>query len=75
MIDWVMRWEGVSFRHAVELLRDGIAPSTGPSPNATGVRPARSTVAKLPSPLGDELGEEPLTRADQKRLEIARRRL
>jgi DNA primase len=31
VIDWVMRWEGVSFRHAVELLRDGIAPSTGPA--------------------------------------------
>lgn len=27
VIDWVMRAEGVSFRHAVELLRDGVAPS------------------------------------------------
>ena len=27
VIDWVMRVEGVSFRHAVELLRDGVAPS------------------------------------------------
>ena len=24
VIDWVMRAEGVSFRHAVELLRDGM---------------------------------------------------
>lgn len=48
VIDWVMRWEGVSFRHAVELLRDGIAPTAAP---ATSGRPARSTVAKLPSPL------------------------
>ena len=46
VIDWVMRVEGVSFRHAVELLRDGVAPSrlgNGPV--------ARSTVTRLPSPL------------------------
>jgi DNA primase len=45
VIDWVMRTEGVSFRHAAELLRDGIpgAPS-GPAPQ-------RSTVRKLASPV------------------------
>lgn len=48
VIDWTMRVEGVSFRHAVELLRDGTAPSTAAS-NAR--RVARSTVTKLPSPL------------------------
>jgi DNA primase len=47
VIDWVMRTEGVSFRHAVELLRDGIAPSSA----ASGRRVVRSTVTKLPSPL------------------------
>jgi DNA primase len=46
VIDWVMRTEGVSFRHAVELLRDGVAPSV-----VQGPRPRRSSVAKLPSPL------------------------
>ena len=46
VIDWVMRAEGVSFRHAVELLRDGVAPSA-----LDGQRAVRSTVAKLPSPL------------------------
>jgi DNA primase catalytic core len=46
VIDWVMRAEGVSFRHAVELLRDGVAPSA-----LSGGRVTRSTVAKLPSPL------------------------
>jgi len=47
VIDWVMRVEGVSFRHAVELLRDGVAPT-----RLTESGPARiSTVAKLPSPL------------------------
>ena len=47
VIDWVMRVEGVSFRHAVELLRDGIAPSSA----ASGRRAVRSTVTRLPSPL------------------------
>ena len=46
VIDWVMRVEGVSFRHAVELLRDGAAPSS-----AAVRRAVRSTVTKLPSPL------------------------
>ncbi len=46
VIDWVMRAEGVSFRHAVELLRDGVAPSA-----LDGRRAARSTVSRLPSPL------------------------
>lgn len=50
VIDWVMRWEGVSFRHAVELLRDGVAPSGGPGQHG-GRRGERSSVAKLPSPL------------------------
>ncbi len=45
VIDWVMRAEGVSFRHAVELLRDGMpAISSGPAPK-------RSTVRKLASPV------------------------
>jgi DNA primase len=48
VIDWVMRTDGVSFRHAVELLRDGVAPST---PATNGRRAGRSTVTKLPSPL------------------------
>jgi DNA primase len=46
VIDWVMRAEGVSFRHAVELLRDGVAPSA-----LSGPRTTRSTVPRLPSPL------------------------
>src|SRR5579872_2616568 len=47
VIDWVMRCEGVSFRHAVELLRDGSA-SCGP---ISGPAPQRSTVRKLASPV------------------------
>ena len=54
VIDWVMRAEGVSFRHAVELLRGGVAPSA-----LGGRRAVRSTVSKLPSPLavGADAGE------------------
>jgi len=35
VVDWVMRSEGVSFRHAVELLRDGrgSGPISGPAPS------------------------------------------
>ncbi len=54
VIDWVMRAEGVSFRHAVGLLRGGVAPSA-----LGGRRAVRSTVSKLPSPLavGADEGE------------------
>ena len=45
VIDWVMRAEGVSFRHAVELLRDGL-PAAGSGPG-----PRRSTVRKLAPPV------------------------
>jgi hypothetical protein len=55
VIDWVMRAESVSFRHAVELLRDGVAPT----PLARQRAAVRSTVSKLPSPLavGADEGE------------------
>jgi DNA primase catalytic core len=46
VIDWVMRAEGVSFRHAVELLRDSPA-----AVSAAGAGPKRSTVRKLASPV------------------------
>jgi DNA primase len=45
VVDWVMKSEGVSFRHAVELLREGRAGDGG-------LRPVkRSTVRRLPSPV------------------------
>jgi DNA primase len=44
VIDWVMKCEGVSFRHAVELLRSGV-PSTAAGPVKV------STVRKLPPPV------------------------
>src|SRR5271157_5867300 len=45
-IDWVMRAEGISFRHAVELLREDHFPLAASS------RPVKiSTVPKLPAPV------------------------
>ena len=50
MIDWVMRSEGVSFRHAVELLRSNAALSPSMPKSKTGDSVAkRSSVSKLPS--------------------------
>jgi DNA primase catalytic core len=57
-ISWVMKREGVSFRHAVELLRADDAPDAAP---VTAAPVSRSTVTKLPplSAAGDAelLGE------------------
>ena len=44
VIDWVMRSEGVSFRHAVEILRVGFSPA----PNKGKKIAKRSSVPKLP---------------------------
>jgi DNA primase len=47
VVDWVMRAEGVSFRHAVELLRDGMPePAAG---SLIGVK--SSSVRRLPTPV------------------------
>lgn len=49
VIDWVMRADGVSFRHAIELLRDGMPePAAGP---ATSVGVKRSSVRRLDAPV------------------------
>jgi DNA primase catalytic core len=56
VIDWVMKAEGVSFRHAVELLLSDFQPSlvaeSGPA--------KRSTVQKLPTPLSGEAEDQAL---------------
>jgi DNA primase len=49
VIDWVMKAEGISFRHAVELLQNDYQPLAAVAP---GVPPAKhSTVKKLPMPI------------------------
>lgn len=45
VVGWVVRWDGVSFRHAVELLREGASAAAGATPVKV------STVPKLPSPV------------------------
>ena len=48
-IDWVTRTQGVSFRHAVEVLREGMAPVIVPGRGAPVAK--RSVARRLPSPL------------------------
>ncbi|RPJ57831.1 MAG: toprim domain-containing protein [Acidobacteria bacterium] len=56
VIDWVMKAQGVSFRHAVELLRNGHSPLA-----AVPARPVKqSTVTKLPCPFEREAEDEEL---------------
>ena len=55
-IDWVMKANGISFRHAVELLRADYLPLA-----AAPVQPVkRSTVPKLPAPIAREADDRAL---------------
>jgi DNA primase catalytic core len=56
VIDWVMRAEGVSFRHAVELLKEGV-----PALAAGRDRPVKhSTVRALPAPVALDADDQAL---------------
>ena len=56
VIDWVMKAEGVSFRHAVEMLRQDYFPSA-----AEPIQPVKqSTVPKLPPPVAREADDRAL---------------
>jgi len=55
VVDWVMRTQGVSFRHAVEILRNGSAVSGAPAAPLK-----RSTVPRLPCPLSEGAEESEL---------------
>jgi len=67
VIDWVMRVEGVSFRHAVELLREGL-PSLAAAPAQASMRSKpragkvvkHSTVKKLGGELERNAGDDEL---------------
>ena len=55
VIDWVMKMNGVSFRHACELLKEGLPSLTA------GSRPVRqSTVPKLPAPVALDADDQAL---------------
>jgi DNA primase catalytic core len=58
VIDWVMKTEGVSFRHAVELLR--VDPSSAASAAAVVVQ--RSTVKRLPTPVERDADDQEVLR-------------
>lgn len=69
VIGWVMKAEGVSFRHAVELLREGLpslaAFAAGPNSSigystTHSIPVKRSTVRKLVSPLGLDAHDQAL---------------
>jgi DNA primase catalytic core len=55
-IDWVMRAEGISFRHAVELLREDHLPLAARSSKP----PQLSTVARLPAPVARDADDRAL---------------
>jgi DNA primase len=57
-IDWVMKAEGVSFRHAVELLQNDYQPLAAASPG--GLPAKHSTVKKLPMPIEPDAQDAPL---------------
>ncbi|MFP5228959.1 MAG: CHC2 zinc finger domain-containing protein [Acidobacteriota bacterium] len=60
VIDWVMRAEGISFRHAVELLRADHLPSAA-DPDLPQRGPVKtSTVRKLPPPVKAEAADREL---------------
>lgn len=62
-IDWVIKRQGVSFRHAVELLREGVASlaAEGVAVKRSTVRaPVRSTVRALASPVAFDADDQAL---------------
>jgi DNA primase len=59
VIDWVMKREGVSFRHAVEVLRDGDAVAPNPSPlAASSIKP--TPTRKLAAPVTLDVDDQHL---------------
>ena len=56
-IDWVMKRQGVSFRHAVELLKADMGSGSGLAELGT---PTPRTRAKLPAPVALDAGEQEL---------------
>ncbi|MGH8263649.1 MAG: CHC2 zinc finger domain-containing protein, partial [Steroidobacteraceae bacterium] len=61
VIDWVMRAEGISFRHAVELLQnDAPLAASSRSSSTAAPPPKQSTVKKLPTPLARGVEDQKL---------------
>lgn len=61
VINWMMKSQGISFRHAVELLRDGNFSSFTQRAGTRAAQPVkRSTVQKLPTPLSNNAEDQAL---------------
>jgi DNA primase catalytic core len=60
VIDWVMRAEGISFRHAVELLQNDALPLVAAAPSVSAAPPTKSTVKKLPTALERDMEDAKL---------------
>ena len=61
VVDFVMKMEGVSFRHAVELLREGL-PSLAANSRSPGEAVKKSTVNHLPTALPTDAEDHKLTK-------------
>ena len=61
-IDWVIKRRGVSFRHAVELLREGVVPlaADAGAKRSTVKAPVRSTVRELAAPIAFDADDQAL---------------
>ena len=60
VIDWVMKTQGVSFRHAVELLKNDIAAVTSPLAAESPIK--KTTVPKLAAPVSSNVDDAKLLR-------------
>jgi DNA primase len=59
-IDWVMKLRGVSFRHAVELLREGFTSLAADGAGMGSASVKRSTVRALPAPVAFDADDQAL---------------
>ena len=59
-IDWVMKSRGVSFRHAVELLREGAGVSSLAASSSGAAPVKRASVRKLDAPVEFDAGDQAL---------------
>ena len=63
VIDWVMKTQGVSFRHAVELLKNEVVAPAHPAPATYKASlPIKTTVPKLAAPVSVDADDQTLLR-------------
>lgn len=59
-IDWTIKLKGVSFRHAVELLKEGMGADPSLAAGVVSEAPQRTTVRALPAPVAPDADEQTL---------------